>query len=628
MFLKSDIRKITIAVEKASYPKVDLALGMAGIIHLSSFDEGPSGAHNGLQNQEALTREILSGAEYALNSLLIEPEEAEISTRISAAREDATFVSETKKTIERVMRLRAKIQEISACVAQQIEYADVLSRMGIDPVAFKKSRFVKAIFGTVDKTDWDVPSSERFMITKAGRYVYGVALPADFSEMLQFLKDYGFIDKSDNVRSVPLETLKMRADDLKRRSEVLDRYVNCLKEEKGQALKKLHSAYLTYEEILKAARMSLFSASAVFISGWIDIRDKERLLRILQGICGKRFVISESKDPDAPVHLTNMRFFKPFELLVKIMGTPSNSEIDPTPLAAITFVLMFGLMFGDLGQGLILLLAGIMVKRLWGGSARDMSAQAGGIMIACGCSAAVCGLLYGSVFSSEHIVPALWFRPSEQIMRLFFMTILMGAVFIMAGLCVNVINGLLNEDYTEALLGKQGLAVLVLYTAIVVFALDYQGNDQLPTLWKISTFIVLPLILFSLRGVLGPALFKSPRPHSISEYMIETVMEIMEIAMSLFANTFSFIRVGAFALSHAGLSIVTYTLAGMADPTMKSAGAIVIIIIGNILIIGLEGLICGIQSMRLEYYEFFSKFFKGEGVVFIPFTLKTKALEA
>jgi V/A-type H+-transporting ATPase subunit I len=104
-------------------------------------------------------------------------------------------------------------------------------------------------------------------------------------------------------------------------------------------------------------------------------------------------------------------------------------------------------------------------------------------------------------------------------------------------------------------------------------------------------------------------------------------MDMVEIALSLFANTISFIRVGAFALSHTGLSIVTYTLAGIADPSLKSAGAFIIIIIGNIFIIGFEGLICGIQSMRLEYYEFFSKFFKGEGVIFSPFTLKVKSSE-
>lgn len=627
MFVKSDIRKITIAFEKAFYHEVYLALGKAGMIHLSRFLERESVTDAGLQAEEALTREILSGTDYALNALLIQPEQAEVSAQMVDTSSNAAFVSKTKKTVERAVNLRVRIREAWGVVAQQIEYTDALSKLGIDPGMIKRARLVKTVFGTVEDAVWDVPSHERFMMTKTGRYVFGIALPADFPGMIQFLKGYGFIDKSDDVSQFPLENLKKRADTLKRRSEILDGYINSLKEERGQALKQLNSAYRAYEEMLKAMRMSLFSASAMFVTGWMEMRDKDRLLWIMQGLCGNRFVVSEQKDPDAPVRLMNIRLFKPFELLVKTMGMPSNSEIDPTPLTAITFVLMFGLMFGDLGQGLVLMLGGIMLKRFGRIKAREELAQAGGILIACGISAAVCGALYGSFFSSEHIIPALWFHPTTHIMKLFSMTIMMGIVFIVIGFCVNIINSFINADYNEALLEKRGLAVLVLYAAIVFFALKYQRTGHVPATWAIGAFVILPLLLFSLKGMLATVFFKKTKPHSILEYVIETIMEIMEIGLGLFANTISFIRVGAFALSHAGLSIVTYTLAGMADPAMKSAGAVIIIVIGNIFIIGFEGLICGIQSMRLEYYEFFSKFFKGDGVVFTPFTLKAKALE-
>ncbi len=628
MFVKSDIRKVTIAVEKDLRTEVYLALGRAGIVHLTGLEERNSSADGGLRDEEALTKEIVSGSEYALKALSMEPEEAGAPARIFSAHADIQFISETKKIIERVVRLRTRIREASEAVDRCIEFANALGQMGIDPVAIGKARLVRTIFGTVDRVEWDVPSSARFRITRVNRYVFGIALPADLSGMLQFLEGHGFTDESDHLRPVPLESLKKRSNDLRHRSEVLTGYLERLKEERGPVLQQLYGAYRIREDTLKAARMSLLSTNAIFISGWMDIRDKERLAGILQGICGKRFLISDRKVPGAPVRLRNMRLFKPFELLVKTMGMPSNTDIDPTPLAAITFVLMFGFMFGDLGQGLILLLAGVMLKSLVRKKPHGELGQAGGILIACGGAAAVCGLLYGSVFSSEHIVPALWFHPTEHIMRLFFVTILMGVVIIMAGLCAHIVNSFLNGDCTEAFLEKRGLAVLVLYAAIVIFALRYRAGARLPTAWEISIFIGLPLALFSLKGVLGPALFNSPKPHSISEYVIETLMEIMEIGLGFFANTVSFIRIGAFALSHAGLSIVTYTLASMADPGMKSAGAVIIIVVGNIFIIGFESLICGIQSMRLEYYEFFSKFFEGEGVVFAPFTLPEKASEA
>jgi vacuolar-type H+-ATPase subunit I/STV1 len=628
MFVKSDIRKMTIAFEKAFFSEVYLALGKAGIIHLARFHERDSGMDAAdLQDEEALTREIISGTEYVLTALLISPEKSDVDAKNVDRRSDATFVSNTKKTLERALRLQAKIREERDAVSRDMEYIDALGTMGIDPGIVQKARLIKTLFGTVENTWGEVPSHEPFLLTRTGRYVFGLARPENFPLMLQFLKEYGFADKSTDVPEIPLENLRKRAECLKRRSEVLDGYINRLKEERGQGFKQLHSAYRSYEEMLKAVRLSLFSARAMFITGWMDLKDKERLAEIMQGICSNRFVVSERRDPDAPVRLLNMRLFKPFELLVKTMGMPSNSEIDPTPLTAVTFVLMFGLMFGDLGQGLVLMLGGLLLKKFGQKKLQEELVQGGGILLACGLSAAVCGLLYGSIFSSEHIIPALWFHPTAHIMKLFTMTILIGVVFIIAGLCVNILNGFNNTDYTEALLEKRGLAVLVLYTAMVFFVLNYQRTGRPPALWAISVFIFLPLILFSLRGVLGFVLFQKARPHNVLEYVIETVMDIVEIALSLFANTISFIRVGAFALSHAGLSVVTYTLAAIADPAMKSVGALIIIVVGNIFIIGFEGLICGIQSMRLEYYEFFSKFFKGDGVVFSPFTLKAKASE-
>jgi len=465
------------------------------------------------------------------------------------------------------------------------------------------------------------------MIVRTGRFVFGMALPAFAADMMQFLKENGFADQAKDVRTISSAALEKRADILRRRLAALDAYVNRLKEEKGEFLRRMNADYRAYEEVLKAIRLSVISSRAMFLTGWVDAKEKAILMEIMKEVCGGGFVVSEQKDANAPVRLRNLWLFRPFELLVKTMGMPSSNELDPTPLAAVTYVMMFGLMFGDLGQGIVLMLCGWLLKKFGQKKAREELAQAGGILLACGGSAAVCGLLYGSVFSSEHLLPALWFHPTAQIMRLFFFTIMMGVVFILVGLCLNIINSFVNADYSEALLEKRGLAILVVYAAAVVFVLQYLKTGQPPALWALGIFMVLPLMIFSLRGLLGVLFLEKAKPHSPSEYIVETIMEVVEIALGLFANTISFIRVGAFALSHAGLSIVTYTLAGMADPSLKSVGAVIIIVCGNIFIIGFEGLICGIQSLRLEYYEFFSKFFKGDGVVFSPFTLPAKASE-
>lgn len=626
MFVKSDIRKITIALEKAHYSEVYAALGKAGIVHLSRFSQGSSGADAMLQDEEALTRDIISQTEYALNALKISPLETGASMPADKSG-DAEFAAKTKKIIERAVRLKSKIRASWESTSLQLEYAVALGMMGIEPAIMKKPGLIRIAFGTAENTPGDIPDDSRFVLAASGRYVAGISLAADYPAMLAFLKGCGFADKTGDVNILSQETLKKRIACLKRREDVVEQYINSFARERGPKLAELNSAYRAYEEMLKAVRMSVFSASSLFITGWMDVRDREKLRALLNRVCADRFILAEEKDPDAPVRLINIKLLRPFELLVKTMGMPGNSEIDPTPLTAITFVLMFGLMFGDVGQGLVIFICGILLRRYGLKQAKESLEQAGGILIACGLSAALCGLLYGSVFSSEHLIPALWFHPAQNIMKLFAATILIGVVFIITGLLVNILNSVLNSDYTEAFLEKRGLAVLVIYAFTVFAAVNYYTGGKAPAMWEVGAFIGLPLILFSLRGVLGVVFFQRPKPHSISEYIIETVMDIVEIVLSLFANTISFIRVGAFALSHAGLSIVTYTLAGMADPAMKSAGAIIIIITGNIFIIGFEGLICGIQSMRLEYYEFFSKFFQGNGVEFSPFTLKTKVLE-
>jgi len=628
MFIKSDIRKVAIALEKRFYREVYLELGREGIIQLSSPDGGMTekmGA--GLRDEEIMTREILSESEFVMNALSIVPADPGMPDTFRDIVQDAEFVSKTRKTVERLQRVQSRIREAFSDIGECIASLEALAGMGINPASIRAARIVRVIFGTVENADWEALAGEGFMLAKSGRYVFGAALPSDVSLMLQMLDGYGFRDRSGDLRDEPVEKLRRRRETLGRRMEVLEEYSRRLRDKEGQKLADLHGIYAAYAEVIKAMRMSVFSARAMFITGWMDMKERKTLADLLHRVCGDRYVVTYQRDPDAPVRLMNIRLLKPFELLVKTMGMPANREMDPTPLTAVTFVPMFGLMFGDLGQGLVLALCGSIMKRIAGKKAREGLGQAGGILVACGLSAAVCGLLYGSFFSSEHVIPALWFHPAEHIMSLFSVTILMGAVFIMTGLSINIMNSLANSDYTEAFLEKRGLAVLILYTAAVYFAVRLVVAGRIPAPWEAYLFILLPLAVFSLRGVLGPFLFHEHKPLSITEYVIETLVEILEIALSMFANTISFIRVGAFALSHAGLSIVTYTLAGMADPAMKSSAAILIIAAGNVFIIGFEGLICGIQSMRLEYYEFFSKFFQGDGVAFTPFMLKGKASE-
>lgn len=127
--------------------------------------------------------------------------------------------------------------------------------------------------------------------------------------------------------------------------------------------------------------------------------------------------------------------------------------------------------------------------------------------------------------------------------------------------------------------------------------------------------IVIPLIAMFFRTPLGN-LMKGRKPFTegIGNFIAENFFELFEFLLSYVTNTLSFLRVGGFVLSHAGMMLVVMTLAEGA-----AAGAsLVIIIIGNIFVMGLEGLIVGIQVLRLEFYEMFSKFYEADGHAFTP----------
>ncbi|MCK9230439.1 MAG: hypothetical protein M0Q23_05830 [Syntrophales bacterium] len=625
MFVKSDIRRVSIALEKRFYHDVSLELGRAGIMHLGRFSHDEGQAEEGLKTEEARIREILMGIDAIMRVLDVDssihvPRETEPD-----AAEDGHSVMEMLSVVNRLQRLRSKNDEESTRLKDRLSCFRALESMGVDSGALTRTRLMTMVFGTVEDEGWEPSEKDGFLAVRKGPYVFAVAMPAQRDEMQTFLKDRGFVDRSRDIVGLSVEGAESRLETLRRRASILGGYREELRRKAAEKLPAMLYHYRRVDEIIKSLRMSLFSSRAMFITGWMDIRDRERLTALLDRVCGDRHILSieGKRDPRAPVRLRNMALFRPFELLVKTMGVPSNDEIDPTPLAAVFYIIIFSIMFGDLGQGLTLALVGVILRRIARkkGVLAGPVGQAGGIMILCGLGAAFCGILFGSVFSHEHLIPALIFHPINNIMTLFGFTVMMGVVIITVGLIINMINCVMNGEYGEALLEERGLVILVPYLALVFFAVRFVATDHVPVLWETSVFILFPVVLFALRGVLGPLIFKSRAPHSAVEYIVETIMEIFELAISMLANTISFIRVGAFALSHAGLGIVTYTLAHMLDPSLRSPGAIAVIVAGNIFIIGFEGLICGIQSLRLEYYEFFSKFFKGSGVVFEPFRL-------
>ncbi|MGD8628821.1 MAG: V-type ATPase 116kDa subunit family protein [bacterium] len=362
-------------------------------------------------------------------------------------------------------------------------------------------------------------------------------------------------------------------------------------------------------------------------SGWVPEEETEDLVsNIKQTSHGSAVIEVTGADKlpgvaegsvEVPVLFKQPPFLKPFSLLVSGYGTPSYRMIDPTIFVGITFLVMFGMMFGDVGHGLVLLAGSILValkSRKWH--------EAGKLGAYCGVSSIIFGFLFGSFFGLDNLLPTLWLKPLEDMTDLFSVAIGFGVVMVSLGIVLNIINSFRAHSFWVNFFDKSGPLVGVVYWAgigIGVKIMIMGGGPPHPAIFY--GFFIAPLAVFTLRGPLLKMMGKKKRnfPDGLATYVMESVVEVMEILMGYLANTISFIRVAAFGLAHAGLFVAVFSLARVVSA--KPGGVFfswLVLILGNVVIILLEGLVVTIQALRLEYYEFFGKFFKGLGSKYEP----------
>ena len=354
--------------------------------------------------------------------------------------------------------------------------------------------------------------------------------------------------------------------------------------------------------------------------GWMSARDAKKLKEETEGDTNVIFVIDDdfsSTYEQPPTKLKNPKLFRPFEMFVNMYGLPAYNEFDPTIFVSITYALIFGVMFGDLGQGLCLFAGGLLVYKL-------MKMDIGAIVSVAGLFSAFFGLMFGSVFGFEDIIPAIWMRPLSAMMTLPFVgkinTILIiafcfGAFMIIVTMIINILSAIKSKNVGEALFGPNALTGLVFYGSLAAVIVLYMTGHTLPGTAVLVVMFVVPLVLLFLEEPIKNIIArKKPIEDSVGIFCATAFFELFEYLLSYFSNSMSFLRIGVFAISHAAMMEVVLTLAG----AESGSANIAVMIIGNIIVLCLEGLVVGIQVLRLEYYEFFGRFYKGNGRPFKP----------
>lgn len=390
---------------------------------------------------------------------------------------------------------------------------------------------------------------------------------------------------------------------------------------KTEKLCKIFSRLKTQHDNFDLRNKAVIVNDKFCIVGFVPRKDSERFAEMLEDIESVEVTMQHAdvngKIPP-PIKLKDNSFSKPFSLFVEMYGLPSYNGINPTNFVAITYMLLFGIMFGDFGQGVVLAIFGALMGKFkkW---------AMGPIISRVGISAAIFGLLFGSVFGYEELLDPVYERLGisflpikvmDNVAPILVATIAFGVLLIMISILINIVSGIKNKDYENALFSNNGIAGLVFFGSILGGLVGTLLGAKVFSVPYVLLLIVLPLVLMFMREPLACMVKgkKYKMEGGVVDFIAANFFEVFEFLLSYVSNSLSFVRVGGFAISHASMMLVVMALA----KGMSGAASPFMVVFGNVFVMGIEALLVCIQAMRLEFYELFSRFYSGDGVPFTP----------
>lgn len=534
----------------------------------------------------------------------IEAETAMIETRVHAwqkqleqVEEEAEKLKLGEAQVQLLVPLDVRLEDL-----RRLEYQTVT--VGIMP-AENVRRVAEALF--------QIPFILIPLETRKGRTLVLAACSTEHAAILDRALKSAFFEPG----SVPaealgkpeeaLEALRNKASEIEKRRREIDAERAKLATELSGDLARLWRRADACGKIAEAIRRFPKHGEVFLISGWVPASDIEKVRKTVEAAAGHPVAIEVLKaDPSrqsVPSLVRTPRWLAPFEELVTTFGLASYNELDPTLIVTVSFLIMYGMMFGDMGHGLMLLLVGLWLRR--------RRLDYGVLVSAAGASGMLFGLLYGSAFG-QPVISARWLRPLEGMWTILLTAVAGGVLLLNIGFAMNLINAWRARDWPRFFLEKNGIVGIALYWALLGGGVGV-AFGVVPK----SVLLLIPALCAVLwfQEPLSAAIWQRHAP-PLAEALVTGFFELFEAVTGYASNSLSFIRLGAFAVAHEGLSslVVSYS---------RGRWGWLVLLLGTFLVVGFEGVIVGIQALRLEYYEFFGRFFQGRGQPFVPLSLHT-----
>jgi len=585
------------------------------------------------------------------NALAVAEVEAELTDISDFSCSNAELIDYCKKAIEslnsRVGEIADKEAEIEKC-QKSIVQASHFVGVKLDMNRLHECEYIRPRFGKIPVESlryfekYDENPYVMFVQTAEDKeYIWGVYMvPVENAEDVDRIFSGMLFQKCDvsEIMGTPEEYIALK----EKEKAKLEQELEAIRNEAVDFKTQNYDEFLLYYTKLnqKAIYQNMKSYAMLYnkgenksfvLCGWIpeeNMAEIEKKLKKIKSVEWETDDALNQLEKSPPIKLKNSWFSRPYNFYVEMYGMPKYNEVDPTAFLAVTYTILFGAMFGDFGHGIVLAIVGYIMYKY-----KDM--KVGKVLIPCGISSSLFGILFGSLFGFEHVFDGMYTalfgegaRPVRVIegdtVSVILAAVFVGVTLVIVAMCMNIYSSLKQKNYGSAFFGSNGIAGVVLYSTVC-------GGIASILLWNVNIFNVItiplligvPLVLIFLAEPLGELVKgeENWKPESWGEYCTQNGFEMFEVILSYLSNTMSFLRVGAFAMVHAGMMMVVSILMELTG-NLTVIGGIVVLILGNLFVIALEALLVSIQTLRLEFYEMFSRFYSGTGRPYTPVTLR------
>lgn len=605
MILPEKMAKVEIITHKKYKKKIIEGLYQIGVLHINDYEKGEFEIGKPLEEAEEISRILLK----LRNTLSKLPKiKGKKQRKIKTKKEVERLCENITNTLEKINSQQKEIENKIKKIEKYMKIKHYLDVLGINANAFWDSKKVSILSGIVKNFDEKTFNKMKTLVLKYAEVdklyaVYIIVKKDDENEVRKILQengfvefDYSFIKEMKNLKAEKeLEILKKKSKELKKQIEdIAKEYRKALEEWKI----KLEEEAKKAEAPLKFAE----SKSTILIEGWVPFKEREKIVKLVREITGDKAYIKieeVKRREEAPVKLSHHSPVKSFIPLLKMYSLPKYSEVDPTIFMFITFPIYFGFMLGDIGYGLITLLLAIIAKRKIP-SLKDLS----NILILASVSSIFFGFVYGEFFGAEEIfgikLPHIMAR-LHSINELLLISVIFGLIHINIGLLLGFVNEYIEHDIKKAILEKGSWLIVEL--GGILFFFYWKNILAINPLIPGIIFIIGVIMLAKGEGFIG----------------------VVELPTFL-SHVLSFSRLMGVGVASASLALVINNLSSsiLTKGFVFLPLVILMLILGHTINILLGLLECSLHSLRLNWVEFFTKFYKGGGIPYTPFGKKLR----